>query len=195
MTTRGTPGDPGGKLFCQDDSPDVRVRCRNPLTPVGPADGLKLGSADARDLGALIVLDRVCFGARAWPHPQWREILAERSWRVTVALRSGEIAAVSVLLSGVPRAHLVSLAVAPAWRRRGVGRLLLRDAVHAASAAGARWLLLEVDGDNRDALRLYRADGFAVSRRFREDGRARLEMVRRISARCGRHTLAIMPSA
>ncbi len=171
------------------------MRCMNPLTPVGLADGLELGAADARDLAALVALDRECFGAHAWAPAQWREIVAGPSWRVTVARHAGQLAAVSVLLPAAPRAHLASLAVVRSWRRQGLGRFLLGDALTRAAAAGARWLLLEVDADNRGALSLYRANGFVVTRRFREDDRARLEMVRRLGTRRGRAALAMMPSA
>jgi len=190
-----SPREPGGKLFCQDDRPIVRPRCSNPLTPVGLADGLEFAPADPRDLGALVALDRTCFGSRAWPLAQWRELVGSPSWRIAVVHDACQLVAVYVLLAGAARAYLASLAVAPAWRRQGLGRFLLRDAVSTAGAAGARWLLLEVDADNRDALRLYRSDGFVVARRYREDGRARLEMVRRLGTRRGRVTLAMMPSA
>ena len=171
------------------------MRCNNPLTGVGLADGLELGTGEIRDLAALVALDRACFGARAWPHSQWRELLTSPGWRIVLVRQSEHLVAASVLLPGSPHAHLASLAVVPEWRRRGVARLLLADAVSRARAAGARWLLLEVDADNRDALRLYRTDGFVVTRRFREHGRARLEMVRRLGARRGRAALAMMPSA
>jgi ribosomal protein S18 acetylase RimI-like enzyme len=167
----------------------------NPLTPVGLADGLELGSADARDLAALVELDRACFGAHAWPPAQWREIVSGPAWRITVVRHAGQPVAVSVLLPAAPRAHLASLAVVPSWRRQGLGRFLLGDSVARAAAAGARWLLLEVDADNRSAQSLYRSDGFVVTRRFREDGRARLEMVRRLGTRRGRAALAMMPPA
>jgi ribosomal-protein-alanine N-acetyltransferase len=173
----------------------VRVRCSNLLTGVSLADGLELGTGEIRDLAALIALDRVCFGARAWPRSQWRELLTSPGWRIVLVRQSEHLVAASVLLPGAPRAHLASLAVVPEWRRRGGARLQLADAVSRASAAGAGWLLLEVDADNRDALRLYRTDGFVVTRRFREDGWTRLEMVRRLGARRGRAALAMMPSA
>lgn len=165
------------------------------MTPVGLADGLEPGIGGLRDLAALVTLDRTCFGARAWAQSQWRELLIGPGWRITLIRQGERLVAACVMLPAAPRAHLASLAVVPEWRRRGVGRLLLADAVSGACAAGARWLLLEVDADNSDALRLYRNDGFVVARRFREDGRTRFEMVRRLGTRRGRVTLAMMPSA
>ena len=170
-------------------------RCRNPLTPVGPADGLHVVPAGPADLGALVALDHACFGGRAWAASHWRELLATTGVRVTLVRGDDGPVAASVLLSDPPRAHLASLAVLPAWRRHGLGRFLLGAAVARASAAGARWLLLEVDADNADALRLYRRAGLVATRRFRVEGRVRLEMVRRIGGRRSRGALAMMPPA
>ena len=173
----------------------MQGRCRNPLTPVGPADGLRVVPADASDLAALIALDRTCFGERAWAPSHWSELLTTAGVRVTLVRGADGPIAASVLLPDAPCAHLASLAVLPAWRRRGLARFLLGEAIVRSGAAGARWLLLEVDADNADALRLYRRAGLLVARRFREDGRERLEMVRRIGGRRARGALAMMPPA
>ena len=63
---------------------------------------------------------------------------------------------------------------------RGIGTWLLHDVLQRARAAGARFLALEVDLVNRGARALYRREGFGVVRRFREDGRWRIEMHRRV---------------
>jgi ribosomal-protein-alanine N-acetyltransferase len=55
---------------------------------------------------------------------------------------------------------VLTLAVEPAHRRRGVARDLLRQALALAAAAGAEEAFLEVAADNPGALALYRAEGF-----------------------------------
>ncbi len=63
-------------------------------------------------------------------------------------------------------AEVLTLAVAPAMRRRGVAGALLDEAMAAALASGARAVFLEVGTDNPDAEALYRARGFVeVGRR------------------------------
>lgn len=65
-----------------------------------------------------------------------------------------------------PEAELLTLAVGPAWRRRGIGRRLLAAFEAGATAAGAEEALLEVSALNAAALALYGAAGFAeVGRR------------------------------
>ncbi len=58
--------------------------------------------------------------------------------------------------------HINSLAVAPAWRRKGVARRLLLQVLREAQQAGARAATLEVRASNLAARRLYEGLGFRV---------------------------------
>ena len=60
-----------------------------------------------------------------------------------------------------PEAEILTLAVDPDARRRGLGRLLLGAAIGAAAARGAGSVFLEVAADNAPALALYAEAGFA----------------------------------
>jgi [ribosomal protein S18]-alanine N-acetyltransferase len=141
--------------------------------------------AGPSDLPALFELDRVCFRRRAWSLRAWGEVVTVPNWTTTVVEVDGILAAASVLLSAAPVSCLASLAVDPAWRRRGLARHLVRDALDRTRAASASWLSLEVDCSHAAAVTLYRQEGFGVLRRFREDGRWRQEMVRRLGGRRG----------
>ncbi len=164
------------------------MACQNFLTPADEP-GTRTASAGRRarpsDLASLVELDRVCFGRRAWSARAWREAVTAPEWATVVIERDGAIVAASVLILDVPRACLASIAVAPEWRRRGLGDALICDAIARARAASARWLSLEVDRANRRAIELYRREGFAVSRRFWEDGLWRQEMLRRLGGARG----------
>lgn len=59
-----------------------------------------------------------------------------------------------------PEAEVLTLAVAPEARRRGLGRRLVESALGAAAAGGAEAVFLEVAADNAPALRVYAAAGF-----------------------------------
>jgi ribosomal-protein-alanine N-acetyltransferase len=57
--------------------------------------------------------------------------------------------------------EILTLAVAPAVRRRGVGRVLVEAAAAEAERRGAQTLFLEVAEDNPGALALYESAGFS----------------------------------
>jgi ribosomal-protein-alanine N-acetyltransferase len=57
-------------------------------------------------------------------------------------------------------AEILTIGVAPAWQRKGVGRRLVEGVARAAQRAEARKLYLEVAADNDAALELYRRTGF-----------------------------------
>jgi ribosomal protein S18 acetylase RimI-like enzyme len=67
---------------------------------------------------------------------------------------------------GGTRSRLATMGVAPAGRRRGVARHLLRRVVDEARARGSRQLLLEVLADNAPARLLYEGAGFEPRRRL-----------------------------
>ncbi|MCE2565501.1 ribosomal protein S18-alanine N-acetyltransferase [Komagataeibacter sp. FNDCF1] len=80
-------------------------------------------------------------------------------------------------------AEILTFAVNPAWRRRGIGRDLLARCMREAADAGATTLFLEVARDNTPALALYRAAGFAqvgMRRGYYPDGMDACVMQRRI---------------
>jgi len=74
---------------------------------------------------------------------------------------------VSIVRTVADEAELLTLAVAPAARRRGVGAALLHLAEAAAISAGAVRMILEVAEDNAAARALYAAAGYAAVGRRR----------------------------
>jgi ribosomal protein S18 acetylase RimI-like enzyme len=66
---------------------------------------------------------------------------------------------------------IVQAGVVPAWRRRGVGALLVRTAMAGIAAAGADSCWLNVATNNPGAISLYRGLGFTeAGRRARYAG-------------------------
>jgi ribosomal protein S18 acetylase RimI-like enzyme len=63
-------------------------------------------------------------------------------------------------------AHIAQLAVDPAGRRRGLGRLLVNAACASASDAGCDRMTLLVEGGNVAARRLYEVSGFCTAAHF-----------------------------
>jgi ribosomal protein S18 acetylase RimI-like enzyme len=63
-------------------------------------------------------------------------------------------------------AHVTQLCVAPAWRGRGLGKLLLDECLRRLPGAGYRALTLTVTEANTPAVALYKSVGFSMRQRF-----------------------------
>jgi [ribosomal protein S18]-alanine N-acetyltransferase len=88
--------------------------------------------------------------------------------------------------AGSRTARVYSIVVDPAKQGRGLGRLLMDAAEHAATAAGCERIALEVRSDNTPAQALYRDRGYALTRtleEFYEDGTAARRMEKRLPRR------------
>lgn len=60
--------------------------------------------------------------------------------------------------------YISRVAVSPDRRGQGLGRLLVRQALEDARAAGFRRFRLDVSADNQGAIRAYQATGFSVAK-------------------------------
>ena len=104
-----------------------------------------------------------------WPERSLRfevtDNLAARCW---VAQIDRRMAGMLVLWMIIDEAHIATVATHPDFRRQGIARALLVEALNAAYAEGAKSALLEVRAGNEAALKIYGMFGFeAVGRRER----------------------------
>ncbi len=116
------------------------------VAPFDPATG---------DLAALAALHAACF-AEAWDQQALRDLLAIPG---SFAFATGDGFVLARAAGG--EAEILTLAVAAAARRRGLGRTLMRAAIDRAARAGAEAMFLEVGAGNPAALALYAGLGFA----------------------------------
>jgi ribosomal-protein-alanine N-acetyltransferase len=129
----------------------------------------------AADLDAVLDIERASFhtpwSRQAFLHELERNRVAGL-W-VARARRSGDedraaaVVGYLCLWAVADEVHVTNLAVDPAWRGEGIGRLLLGTLLVHHRAAGARRAFLEVRPGNVGARRLYQGLG------FREVGRRR----------------------
>ena len=110
---------------------------------------------ERQDLDAVACLSARCFGGSAWSAEAFERELARRVSRVLVARREGELAGYGLGYVIERECEVLSVAVAPAARRLGVGRALLSRLVDGCEVAH-----LEVRRDNVAALALYLGFGF-----------------------------------
>lgn len=103
---------------------------------------------------------------RARSPAEWAKDLADPRRMQFVALTGGgRVAGFVALSAAADEAEIHHLAVAPEYRRRGVGRALLTRAAAEAARRGARRLFLDVRARNRAARAMYRRAGFVEAGR------------------------------
>lgn len=106
--------------------------------------------------------------ARKWSADDFRAEFLDRWWwrpeRMWFAEAAGAVVGTVTLgergRQGESRPVVHWLAVLPAWRRRGVGRLLVAHVEGLCWDAGQRQIWLETHEAWREAVRLYRALGY-----------------------------------
>ena len=112
------------------------------------------------DLSALEAAERECF-ADPWNREQLRASLESASTSCCVVhLPDAGLVGYCVFTVVADQAELQSVAVRPAWRRRGIGSLLLEHVCARARGDGAARVWLEVREGNTAAVALYRTHGF-----------------------------------
>ena len=124
--------------------------------------GLHIEPAATRDVDAIARLHAQGF-YRGWPREDFASYLAdtERTPAYVACDARHRVAGFAMLRLAADEAELMTIAVDPKWRGRGIGAALLRAAFEDLLMSSARRLFLEVAADNQPALALYRAHGFA----------------------------------
>jgi len=114
---------------------------------------------EAADIAPVSAMEKAVF-TDPWSENAFKEELAAVGRRYLAAEEGGAVVGYGGLLIVGEDAHLVTLAVAPDRRERGVGTRLMIALVDEALAFRASHLTLEVRVSNEAAQRLYRRFGF-----------------------------------
>lgn len=126
---------------------------------------IRLRDAVEADIEKLFELDRICFPAGiAYTPGEFRSLLRSRKTICIAAEGDQTLAGFAIAQNAVFReslgGHIVTIDVAPGFRRRGVGRQLMEHIEGRMRHLGARWLRLEVAVDNSAGLSFYAGLGF-----------------------------------
>jgi ribosomal-protein-alanine acetyltransferase len=119
----------------------------------------RIRSATVADATAMVAIERLCFGD-PWSEESFRETLTSAWTFCLVAQSPRGISGYLVAREIAGTGEVLNLAVAPEFRRRGVGGALLRAGLTALRLRKVDEVFLEVRESNHSAQALYLAHGF-----------------------------------
>lgn len=132
---------------------------------------MNIRPATPRDLSALADLHARAF-ARAWDEMAMKSLLNGPGVFALVA-EDDDLDGFIMLRVAVDETEVLSIAVGPDARRRGLASVLLEQACHQATGKGAMRIFLEVAAANLPARNLYTKYGFrevGLRKAYYEDG-------------------------
>lgn len=115
--------------------------------------------ADITDAAAIAAVERAA-ASHPWSERAVRDTLAQPTGFGLVVVDGGEIVAHLLGSAVLDEGELLTVAVLPSHRRRGLARSLHTEAAVVWSARGATSVFLEVRVDNAGAIALYKAEGW-----------------------------------
>jgi len=130
---------------------------------------IRMRTAEVSDADLLSEVHGASF-RRVWSEAEFEAMLLQAgtfAGLAEVRTRAARSRAVGFVLYRLvlTEAEILSLAVVPGWRRRGIGKMLLEEALRHLYREGAHHIHLEVEDANLPAIALYR------NLEFRESGK------------------------
>ena len=125
-----------------------------------PDTVIELQKIEAADLDDLAGRCRGLFECETWHAAAVERSLAAPGSFALLARTAGRAAGLVLARVAADECEILWLVVPAPWRRRGVGRRLLRTALRSAAGHRAGTAFLEVSEDNRAAIALYGSEGF-----------------------------------
>lgn len=134
----------------------------------------RIWRADAGEADAIAALEAQSFGVRSWGIDNLKaSFVAPRVTVLAVGFTPNSPVGFAIWRDLGDEAEILSLGVAPSFRRQGAAGALLREVLADAARAGASAVFLEVDQSNQHAKKLYFSAGFeelSLRRAYYRDG-------------------------
>jgi ribosomal-protein-alanine N-acetyltransferase len=147
---------------------------------------MRLRSYHPDDLQTLYDIDQVCFvPGISYTREELTAFIGHRRSQTWVVEEAGEITGFLIALREPRKTlHIITIDVLQAWRRTGVGSLLMETAEQWAFDHGLRTVELETAQDNFVAQRFYQARGYCKVdeiAQYYADGAAAWVMVKELA--------------
>jgi ribosomal-protein-alanine acetyltransferase len=125
---------------------------------------IKIEDTSIRLLGKLYEIEKQCFGQEAFTKQQIAYLLTEYNAIGLAARVNSEIAGFAIARVDIGRntsfGHILTVDIAPAYRRKGIAQKLLQEIENRFREKGIKECRLEVREGNVAALNLYQKLGY-----------------------------------
>lgn len=138
---------------------DQPIYIRRPDAYPAPA-GVKFRPLTQLDLVPAFAIEKSAYGREAWTMAQLKEEYAGPDRMYVAAEFGGELISYAGVVNLAGIADVLTLTVADAHRRKGIGRELLRRLIDWSRSQKCEAIMLEVRVGNEEAIPLYESFGF-----------------------------------
>ena len=125
---------------------------------------IKIEDVSISNLGKLYEIEKQCFKQEAFTKQQLAYLLTDYNTIGLTARVKGEIAGFAIARVDIKRnalfGHILTVNIAPAYRRKGIAQKLLHEVETILRERGIKECRLEVREDNVAALNLYQKLGY-----------------------------------
>lgn len=147
-----------------------------------PSGSFTVRTMTADDLAKIVELERRCH-ITPWSAKLFEEELSRAYSTIDILWQADRLVGYICFWQVCDELHILNVAVDRAFRRRGLGRVLVEHVLQHGRAGGCDRAFLEVRTGNRGAIALYESLGFEVIGRrvkYYPDGEDALVMERKI---------------
>jgi len=110
---------------------------------------------------------------KLWNHKQWEEELRKNYVYAFACFKNYQIIGICIFQKIFSNAELTYLSILPTFKRRGLGKKLLKETFKQCESLAIEKIQLEVSDKNLDALNFYHAFGFktiGIRKKYYKDG-------------------------
>ncbi len=122
-------------------------------------DGLVIRQVTESEADTLTEIHKKCF-PRYWNRQAFTDFFAVKGTFAFLIEKENEQVAMMVYRVSFEQVDILTLAVLPAWRKRGIAKILVEKMLENCQALGAKKIFLEVEVGNDPAIKLYENSGF-----------------------------------
>lgn len=120
---------------------------------------IKIEKMEQRHIKAIAKIERQCF-SKPWSENAIAAELSNDSAHFFVAVKDDEVAGYMGMHCAADECYVANIGVLKDYRRRGIGKTLVKNAIDCAKEMGMSFISLEVRPSNLGAICLYENWGF-----------------------------------